>query len=148
MNLDLWKAVTQIASQSMTIVAAIAALIIYWNNSRLERAKWAVNLYERFFEKDGLKEIRDLLDCDADSKAVQDMVSAEGAAFTDYLNFFEMVAILKESDQLKQHDVENLFGYYLKCLKKHKVVSGYIRKETKGYEKLRKLLGLEGNQKL
>jgi hypothetical protein len=38
-----------------TLVAAVFALCVYRGNSRLERARWASTLYEKFFEKDHLR---------------------------------------------------------------------------------------------
>jgi hypothetical protein len=59
-----------------TLLAAIFALNVYVNNSRLERAKWASNLYEKFFEKSHLKNVRSLIDCSSDSDEVIQLVAA------------------------------------------------------------------------
>lgn len=75
----------------------------------------------------------------ANSDNANRLVIEEKAAFTDYLNFFEYVAFLKKSKQLRNRDVEALFDYYLKCLKRHDRVRTYI--DNNGYEHLSHLLG-------
>jgi hypothetical protein len=53
------------------------------------------------------------LDCEAsDSAGVVKLVSEEPFEFTDYLNFFEFVAVLWKSGQLKPDEIEDLFRYY------------------------------------
>ena len=138
-----WKSLQEFAqfvSYVGPTVAAFWAAYVYWNNARRERARWAENLYSRFFEKEDLKEIRDIFDCDAGNPDVAELVTKESPQFTDYLNFFELVAYLKESKQLKARDVDALFEYYLCCLKKHQPVMDYIGKDSSGFEHLRRLL--------
>jgi len=65
----------------------------------------------------------------------------EDPAFTDYLNFFEHVAIFAGSKQLRADDVEASFCYYLDCLERHQKVHNYINDHAKGYEKLKAFLG-------
>jgi len=55
--------------------------------------------------------MRDRLDCLRDSVSVNEIVIREEPAFTEYLNFFEFIAFLKSSQQLKDSEVEALFGY-------------------------------------
>ena len=125
-----------------TIVGALAALFaiyVYFGNSRLERARWLGSLYEKFYERNDLKEVREVLDCDkGDSPEINKLVDEESQRFTDYLNFFEFVAVLGKSGQLKQGEIEDLFRYYLDCLEKNRKVRDYIA--AKGYEHLDKLL--------
>jgi hypothetical protein len=50
-------------------------------------------LYENFYERNDLKEVREVLDCDTgDSPEINKLVDEESQRFTDYLNFFEFVA--------------------------------------------------------
>jgi len=81
-----------------------------------------------------------MLDCPADSEQINEIVIREDAKFTDYLNFFEYVAFLKDSRQLRDSEVEALFGYYLDCLNRHERIRKYINDTANGYEKLRALL--------
>ena len=125
----------------LALVTAFVAYRVYRFNSRLECAKWLNTLYEKFYEKDELKKVRDILDCDGgESPAVEELVRSESKEFTDYLNFFEFVAVLGKSKQLAKGGVEDLFGFYLHCLAKSHVVRAYIAEKAKGYEQLDRLL--------
>jgi hypothetical protein len=137
---DHLRGLLQAASYFVAIVAAILALLTYRANSQRERAKWAVQLYEKFYESDRYKEIRDQLDSTADEPAVKELVKQEGAGFTDYLNFFELVAYLAATKQLSSTDVMALFHYYLRSLKRHRSVVNYLNEREKGFERLSKLL--------
>ncbi len=122
-----------------TLIAAYFAYQVYKNNSNLERAEWLASVYEKFYEKDDLKEIREILDCDDEiSLEITKLIRDESAKFTDYLNFFEFVAFLKKENQLKLSEVDALFGYYLDCLNRRGDIRQYILK--RGYELLDELL--------
>jgi len=87
----------------LALVTAFVAYRVYRFNSRLERAKWLNTLYEKFYEKNELKKVRDILDCDSsESPAVEELVRSESKEFTDYLNFFEFIAVLSKSKQLAE----------------------------------------------
>ncbi len=88
--------------------------------------------------REQLKKVRDSLDCEADQEQVNELVLRGQANFTDYLNFFEFVAFLGYKNQLTQEEIEDLFGYYLSCLKRHSRVRKYIKEN--GYERLDSLL--------
>ena len=148
------KAWVEIAAYLAAAVSALAAaasavfaMLIYRRNARLERAKWAASLYEKFFESSRYKPVRDALDCaetGADAAAVARLVEDETPAFTDYLNFFELVAFLVESKQIAHGDAMGLFQYYLESLARHSRVRAYIGDKAKGFEKLSWLLhGIE-----
>lgn len=134
------KDIAETASALLAIGAALVAAKTYASNAQRERAKWAVQLYEKFYESDRYKLMREELDCEPDEDAVVQHVREESAIFTDYLNFFELVAFLANSKQLSERDVLQLFQYYLHCLEKHAVVSRYINDEHKGFEMLSALL--------
>lgn len=145
MNLTEWNALSQViynlagsVAALGTLGAAIYAVIVYRRNSRLERARWASSLYEKFYEREQLKEVRELLDCESNQERVDELVLKGKADFTDYLNFFEYVAFLKHSKQLEVEEIEDLFGYYLACLNRHNIVLKYIKEN--GYERLHHLL--------
>jgi len=52
-------------------------------------------MYEKFYEEPKLKKIRQILDCEANSETVAELVRDESWRLTDYLNFFELLAILQ-----------------------------------------------------
>jgi len=135
-----------------TIAAMIVAgtalwgIYVYFTNSRLRRAEWLASLYEKFYERPELKVVREVLDCEGgQSAAIDKLVSEETAEFSDYLNFFEFVAVLRKSGQLTQEEIEDLFHYYLDCIENCRAVRAYIAK--KGYEQLDRLLQERAQQK-
>lgn len=136
---DLWKVIPQTAYYVVAIIAAIWALVVYRRNRRLEQAKWLSTFYDKFYETEKYKTVRELLDS-SKTDEIAGMVENEDPAFTDYLNFFEHVAIFAGSKQLRTDDVEASFCYYLDCLKTHEKVRNYINKPDKGYEKLKAYL--------
>lgn len=148
-----WLATNKDAIQAISsltaFVAAIAtsfAAFLAWRNFRqgirLERAKSLVQFCEKFYEskEPNYKNVRDLLDSDSPSIQVNALVNQQSSEFTDYLNFFEILAYLQFSRQLQRDDVIAMFDYYLKCLKKHPEVNSYIANRLHGYENLRNLL--------
>jgi hypothetical protein len=135
-----WNAFFQFASYIVGIGAAATAALTYRSNSKRERAKWAVQLYEKFYENETYKNMRQALELDADLAAVQKLVVNEDTEFTDYLNFFEMVVGLAEDGQLPKDKVLRLFRYYLRCLKYHEEVTRYVSDPTKDYETLNAFL--------
>jgi hypothetical protein len=124
-----------------TVVAAFIGLWVYKKNSRFERARWASELYRSFYQEKDLKSVRDRLDCPAGSEDVNKLVNDESPEFTDYLNFFEYIAFLRNAKQLHDSEVHDLFGYYLDCLRHHEPVLAYVRKSENGYEGLAGLIG-------
>jgi hypothetical protein len=116
----------------MAGIAAIGAFLTYLSNSRRERAKWAVQLFDKFFEEERYKQVRDTLDCPPDAIQVQEMVDKESSEFTDYLNFFELTTILAKTKQISRKDLLRLFQYYLRCLQKHSAVLKYVNAKEKG----------------
>lgn len=143
MTLSDWRDVATIVGALGTLTAVLFAVKAYVNNAGLERAKWLERLYQRFFESQDLKKVRDLIDCGSDKASftkVKSLVEEEGTDFTDYLNFFEFVAILEQNRQLTIDEVRDLFCYYLGCLDSNGEISAYIRDPSKGFEKLSRLL--------
>jgi len=54
----------------------------------LRRAEWLASLYEKFYERSDLKEIRETLDCEVgNSPRIVKLISEEPAEFADYLIF-------------------------------------------------------------
>ncbi len=125
----------------MATAGAFVAVLTYYRNSVIERARWLSSLYSKFYEAPDLKRIRKCLDENApNAPQVQDLVRDEDSDFTDYLNFFEFMAYLENRGQLGQRDVAALFDYYLRVLSKHKDVRQYVLEDRNGYGYLKKLL--------
>lgn len=145
MNLTDAKDVATIIGVVLTLAALFWGVIVYRKNSVVERAKWLERLYQKFFEDEQLKDVRNTIDCDAGDEVanakIREFVTNQSAEFTDYLNFFEFVAILEKNKQLKQDEVEDLFGYYLRCLYDNPEIKAYVNDPGKGFEKLSELFG-------
>ena len=69
-------------------------------------------MYEKFYEQPDLKRTREALDCEANAESIQALVADESSRLTDYLNFFELLAILQKSKQMSTASIEAMFGYY------------------------------------
>lgn len=141
-KIDSYSKLAAILTAAITLVvvsiSAFYAVRTYRKNATLEHAKWLFSLYEKFYEKEHLKDIRNKLDCKETTKEVENFVKNEPFEFTDYLNFFEFVAFLKKSDQITFNEIDDLFGYYLNCISRHKSVRNYLK--PNGYELLNDLL--------
>ena len=131
------------AAVCAAITAGFAART-YWRSQRLEESKFLVQLFENFYESESYKTVREILDCASETAALQGLVTEEFPHFTDYLNFFEMVAILIRQQQLRPGNVISLFDYYLRCLRRNPAVYAYIKNESNGFEELSKLLSSTG----
>jgi hypothetical protein len=125
----------------MATAGAFVAVLTYYRNSMVERARWLSSLYSKFYEAPDLKRIRKALDENApNAPVIRELVGEEDSDFTDYLNFFEFMAYLEARKQLKKRDVAALFDYYLRVLSKHKDVREYVSNDRNGYGYLKKLL--------
>ena len=141
--MEWWKTVVEMIYYVVASLAFLGAAWTYYSNYRLDQSRWASTFYEKFYETNRYKEMRDLLDCPTNLEKVSRIVESEDPRFTDYLNFFEHIAIFTESKMLNRKDVIASFDYYLKCLKELEQVHNYILNEKKGYENLRKFLELK-----
>lgn len=121
------------------LVAAFWAVWTYRQSVKLSRARWMKELYEKFYEYQQLKPVRQELDS-GNQLTIAKLVSDESQEFTDYLNFFEFLGYLRESAQVKRKDMLDIFGYYLTNLKSCPQVFEYINDPSKGFEKLSKVL--------
>jgi len=136
-----WYTVARELAQTAFYLVGIGSTIVgvksYIGNSRLERAKWIVRMYEKFYEAEELKKIRETLDCPTDSEIVSGLVEDQSSKLTDYLNFFELLAILKNSRQMQGCEIEAMFGYYLDCIQKQPRLMSYLRNSSEsGFERL------------
>ena len=121
--------------------SALQAARTYRLNTRLEQARWTVRMYEKFYEQAELKKTREALDCKANSQSVEKLVLDESPELTDYLNFFELLAILHNAKQMSRSNLEAMFGYYLDCIQRQASLMSYIRNSSEnGFEQLEKYL--------
>lgn len=118
------------------------AVFTYFRNSRTKAAEFLLTLHKAFFVDPTYQAMKTLLDCDGieEEAKLEAAVAAQSAEFTDFLNFFELVAYLDTIETLMRGDTEALLGYYLSLLRDKKPVWDYIRKTSNGFENLRRLL--------
>jgi hypothetical protein len=76
MSLDGVKTVFEIGYYVVAICAAIAAVIVYYQNRRLEQSRWASTFYEKFYEGDKYRNLRVLLDS-SNSQNIDKLVDEE-----------------------------------------------------------------------
>jgi len=86
---ELWRLIPQTAYYIVAIIAAIWALVVYRRNHRLEQARWLSTFYDKFYETEKYKRVRELLDSQKFDE-ISGMVDNEDPDFTDYLNFLNM----------------------------------------------------------
>jgi gamma-glutamylcyclotransferase (GGCT)/AIG2-like uncharacterized protein YtfP len=98
----------------------------------VEKARWLSDLFNQLFVEKTFKAIRQKVDFD-EMEDVKELIISELAwhhlnapvkfapeqkelldAFTDYLNFFEFVGLLRKMGRLNDADIESLFDYYLR----------------------------------
>lgn len=72
----------------MATTGAFVAVLTYYRNSTIERARWLSSLYSKFYEAPDLKRIRKCLDeSSPNAPVITELVRNEDPDFTDYLNF-------------------------------------------------------------
>ncbi len=143
---------------AVALWSARRAIREYGSRTGLEKAQWLARLFEKFYEHKSYKKIRQAIDFEELIPILtlidKDLSARSGTGatfsrdekdlldeFTDYLNFFELVAYLRELNQLEERDVRAMFSYYLDRMRE---VDGdgkilrYIRES--GYEHLVALL--------
>ena len=123
-------------------VGAGVALVTYRRNAKTKRAEFLTTLHKSFFVEETYKKTREILDDDspAAEAARAAMVAEQPAAFTDFLNFFELIAYFRTLGAYTEEDVKALQGYYLRLLRRSKSVHRYICDRRNDFEHLQALL--------
>ncbi|HEY4208162.1 MAG TPA: hypothetical protein VGM31_15160 [Puia sp.] len=126
------------------LVAVIVAVVNYRAQTRLKQAEWLKSLFEKFFENSNYKEVRQWLEYGRlhQRLTVEDQASREAneEKFTDFLNFFEFIAVLYVRRHLTVDQVNDVFDYYLKKIKSDPDCLNWI--DQYSFEKLKVLLAL------
>ena len=114
------------------IYAGYVAISEYRENTQVEKTKWLSDLFKQLFVDPTFKKIRQKVDFN-EMDDVRSLLTREIAwhqhgspetfsqpekdlldSFTDYLNFFEFVGLLRKIDRLTDGDIESLFDYYIR----------------------------------
>ena len=128
---SLAQGVGQIALAIIGFFTAKFAIREYREKGQVAKAKWQSDLFKQFFADSTYKDIRQQIDFD-DLGEIKILIARElewhrsGATitfsraerdtldkFTDFLNFFEFVGLLRKSGQLTDEDIGSLFDYYI-----------------------------------
>jgi hypothetical protein len=137
-----WTGLKDTMTLVVAIVVASVALVTYRRNAKTKRAEFLTSLHRSFFVEETYKRIREVLDDDspAGETTREAMVAEQPAAFTDFLNFFELIAYFKILGAYKEDDVKALLGYYLRLLRRSRSVYRYICDRKNDFENLQALL--------
>ena len=132
----------EILSKVFLSFGVVVAGISYRSQVQTRRGEWLKSLFEKFYEQSQFKEVRKWIESGEIEKKInlENSVSKQEEQVTDYLNFFEFVAMLYEGGQLRKKDLFNLFEYYLRKLKTSHASMSWINNHEYGFEKLRNLL--------
>ena len=122
--------------------SALFALFTYRLNSRTKTAEFLLSLHDSFFVQQKYKKVRDLLDDDgrAAVSKIAALIHQESSAFTDFLNFFELITYFHAQRTLKRKDVEALLAYYLNLMSSKPDLRHYIAERKNGFEYLDRYL--------
>jgi len=123
-------------------LSAYFALKTFHHNTRTKAAEFLSNLHKSFFVDETYKKVRSVLDDDSEGAEItlSNFIKEEPPEFTDFLNFFELVAYMGSEKTLSKKDVEALLGYYLQTLSDKPLLRKYIQDKKNGFEHLDMLL--------
>jgi hypothetical protein len=133
----------------IVVVSAFIGLLTYWENKQLEKTKWLSQLHDKFFVDNKYSDMRILLDYKIPNQDYENLKTSfpDKTNFSfhqlqeklvEYLNFFEFIATLKKRKQLKDDDINMMFGYYISHLDDHKWIVNSIK--DGGFDNLPKLI--------
>jgi len=142
LGLAILEWVIKLAAGVGALVAVLVAVVNYRAQTRLKQAEWLKSLFEKFFENSNYKEVRMWLEYGQlhGRLTVEDQQLREinEEKFTDFLNFFEFIAVLHARKHLTAEQVYDVFDYYLKKIKSDEDCQLWINQYS--FEKLKALL--------
>ncbi len=130
----------QTVSYGVGAIVALWSLRQYFRNSARERTRWLFDLYHRFYEDAALKQMRSRIDWGETSFVREETDRQLMQELDDYLNFFEFIAYLLETGELKREEILAMFDYPLRRIATDKWVCTYVQRQDYGYEGLSDLL--------
>lgn len=140
-----WQLAADITTALVAGVGAPFAYITYRRSVRTKRAEWLASLHETFFETQRYAHVRRMLDYQ-EEPLFTELAQAVAAGtylpladeFYRYLNFFELMASLRELGEISNDEILGLFEYDLKLLAKHRFALDAL--PAQGFERLAQLL--------
>ena len=129
----------------VALLGFLFALVTYRRSVKTKRAEWLASLHEKFFESDRYREIRRVLDYNAEplySELVNAIATGTHHPLADelyrYLNFFELLAGLRGLGQISDDEIIGLFDYDLRLIRQHAFIVAALRPQ--GFERLADLI--------
>ena len=129
----------------VALLGFLFALVTYRRSVKTKRAEWLASLHEKFFESDRYREIRRVLDYNAEplySDLVNAVATGTHHPLADelyrYLNFFELLAGLRGLGQISDDEIIGLFDYDLRLIRQHAFIVAALRPQ--GFERLDELI--------
>lgn len=133
--------VLQAAGFALTLIGGVVAILTYRRDVRHRQTDWLYQLFEKFYEKETYRRIRQAIDyqVEPDYSELQRQIAGQGGRdleeqFSDYLNFFEFICNLERTGRMARRDLDNMFDYYLSTLAKRDFVVDYAKRN--GFEGL------------
>lgn len=126
-------------------VGIIWAARTYLRDTKHRRAAWLGELFEMFYVKNDHKRVRRLMDSGTLAATARSGNSEAQVALeeevVDYLNFFEFIGSLHAMGQLTREEIDMMFDYYLRLMKKPENHT-YLQEEhlKYGFERVSALL--------
>lgn len=134
----------QIGAYSAAILGIGFSAMSYLKANSLKRGEWLKTLFEKFYEDGSFSEVRKELEYGSlkgylkyDDKGMASDTKKE-ESFVNYLNFFELIAILQKGKHLNKVEIKDMFEYYLRRIKEDNEQKNYV--ERYGFENLHKML--------
>ena len=143
-----WAAIADLIKAlggAVALVGVPLAYLTYRRSVQVKRAEWLGSLHEKFFETGRYTDIRRVLDYmqqpACDELAVAISWGTHHLLADDlwrYLNFFELLAGLRQLGRISDKEIVRLFYYDLKLIKRHTFVMKALGPE--GFDGLEQLL--------
>jgi len=145
MDWTLLPDIGKVVAVAVALLGAWLAYLTYRRSVKTRRAEWLASLHEQFFEGERYKNIRRVLDYQEQPTLVELMNAVYTESHTPmadefyrYLNFFELLASLRELGQISKKEILKLFEYDLKMITKHEFIMKCLKPQ--GFERLPELL--------
>jgi hypothetical protein len=106
----------QIIAYAAAAFSFVFSAFTYHNNNKVKRGEWLKSLFEKFYELDKFHEVRKEIEYDRVKTFLykKEKINEEHEEkLVDYLNFFELIAILEKKGHIKKEEIKDMFGYYL-----------------------------------
>lgn len=130
----------QTAAYFVGICAAVGSVLQYKRNSQRERSRWLFDQYQRFYSNPILKEMATRIDWGETHFTKDESQRALWGRLDEYLNFFEFIAYLKKTRQLRTEEIKYMFDYPLQQIATDKNVANYFSRKGYSYAGLAGLL--------